>query len=120
MPGKEGEPMTQTPEEKKLATVAKRIDTLEGRVNCYNDFMENLLTQGREYIAQKVVEDVKAYTGASYYAEVTDKFLTVLEKHKIIGDQSQLIMKLLECASYTKWIAEQQAGQTTRAEISRK
>jgi len=112
-----------TPEEKALATVQKSIKTLEGRVNEYNEFIEKMKTQGRDYIAKKVVEDIKGYEVAGYYADATDKFLTVLEAHKVPPTPElvkELIPKLLECASYSKWMAERQAGEIAKEDIKRR
>ena len=107
--------LTQTTEEKALASVSKRIRTLEDRVKEYNEVVARLTAEGRDYIARKVIEDIRAYDAAAYYADVTDKFITVLEAHKI-HPAPELIMKLLECASYSKWIAERQAGELAKEE----
>ena len=107
--------LSQTTEEKALAAVAKRIKTLEERVAEYNTFVERLTAEGRDYIARKVVEEIRAYDTAAYYADTTDKFLTVLEAHNV-QTTPELIMKLLECSSYSKWMAERQAGELAKEE----
>ena len=107
--------MTMTEDEKALAATYKRIKTLEDRVAEYNTFVERLTAEGRDYIARKVIDDLRAYNAGTYYADTTDKFLTVLEAHKVQATP-ELIMKLLECASYSKWIAERQAGELAKEE----
>ena len=109
----------QTPEEKALAAVTRRIKTLEDRVKEYNDFIGRLTEDGREYIAKKVIDDIRSYNAATYYAETTDTFLNVLEAHKV-PVTPELIMKLLECASYSKWIAERQAGELAKEEMKKR
>lgn len=104
-----------TEEEKALASVAKRIHTLEERVKEYNDFVGRLTAEGRDYISRKVIDDLRTYNAAAYYADATDVFLNVLEAHKVTPTP-ELIMKLLECASYSKWIAERQAGELAKEE----
>lgn len=111
--------MTMTPEEKMLSATAKRIKTLEDRVSEYNDFVGRLTAEGRDYIHRKVMNDLRAYDTAAYYADTTDRFLSVLEAHKVTA-APELIMKLLECASYSKWIAERQAGELAREEMKRR
>lgn len=111
--------MAMTEEEKALATVAKRIKIFEDRVKEYNDFVEKMTTEGRDYIARKVIDDIRSYNTAAYYADTTDAFLNVLEAHKV-PVTPELIMKLLECASYSKWIAERQAGELAKEELKKR
>lgn len=111
--------MAMTEEEKALASVAKRIKTLEDRVKDYNEFTQRLTAEGRDYIARKVMTDLRQYDTAAYYADIADRFLNVMEAHKVTATP-ELIMKLLECASYSKWIAERQAGELAKEEIKRR
>ena len=111
--------MPMTDEEKALASVAKRIKTLEDRVKDYNEFTQRLTAEGRDYIARKVMTELRTYDTAGYYADIADRFLTTLEAHKVPATP-ELIMKLLECASYTKWIAERQAGELAKEEMKRR
>lgn len=111
--------MAMTDEEKALASVAKRIKTLEDRISAYTEFTERLTAEGRDYIARKVMTELRAYDTAGYYADIADRFITVLETHKVTATP-ELIMKVLECASYTKWQTERQAGELAREEMKRR
>ena len=68
--------LSQTTEEKALASVSKRIRTLEDHVKEYNEVVARLTAEGRDYIARKVIEDIRAYDAAAYYADATDKIIT--------------------------------------------
>ncbi len=107
--------MAQTEEEKRLASMTRKLTAIEERIANYHSFMDNLMTQGKDHIARKVSEDIKKYAAAGYYANVTDQFLNVLENHHV-EPTTELITKVLECASYTKWMAERQAGELAKVE----
>ena len=102
-----------SPEEKKMATITRRLDAIENRVNEMNKYAEYLTAEGQDYIARKITNEIRSYTASAYYADATDKFINVLESHKLTATP-ELVMKLLECASYTKWMAERQAGELAK------
>ena len=105
--------MSKMTEEQRLAMISRRIDVMETRVSEFKNFSEKLTAEGRDYIARKVTDEIRSYTASAYYADVTDNFLNVLEAHKLTVTP-ELVMKLLECASYTKWMAERQAGELAK------
>ncbi len=107
--------MAQTEEEKRLASMTRKLTAIEERIANYHSFMENLMTHGKDYIARKVYEDIRKYDASGYYASVTDQFLAVLEKHNV-EPTTEMITKVLECASYSKWMVERQAGELAREE----